>query len=287
MNSNPILYFFLFIVLFFACRPEKHKKQKGFSHHPLGYYYQLLAFDTNAFVYKANYMARVSASFKTQADSVFWDSSNNFNDCFFIRIDSLQHSNFLQHGISRSAQSDSVCLLIPTAEFFKQQFNLKEVPFFSKTDSVVKINFRLQQILSPEKYADFNENLRRKEQEKIGEYVKHHQAEKDESGFYWLQKPAGLSSIGIKTGTLVKLNYTGFYLNNRFLEKAENFEFVYGTPDQLLKGLNYVIPKIKKGEVAKIILPSQLAFGENGSSNGAVPPFTPLLYEIKIIDIKE
>jgi FKBP-type peptidyl-prolyl cis-trans isomerase len=61
---------------------------------------------------------------------------------------------------------------------------------------------------------------------------------------------------------------------------------VYGTPDQVLKGINYVIPRLKVGQSAKIILPSRLAFGEKGSSNGTVPPFTPLLYEITLNDIK-
>ena len=48
----------------------------------------------------------------------------------------------------------------------------------------------------------------------------------------------------------------------------------------------YALYKLKKGEKAKIILPSQLAFGDQGSSNGVIPPYTPLVYQIEIIDIK-
>ncbi|MGZ3885263.1 MAG: FKBP-type peptidyl-prolyl cis-trans isomerase [Bacteroidia bacterium] len=43
---------------------------------------------------------------------------------------------------------------------------------------------------------------------------------------------------------------------------------------------------MKKGDFVKIILSSWLAFGETGSSNGTIPPFTPLLYEIKLIEVK-
>lgn len=91
----------------------------------------------------------------------------------------------------------------------------------------------------------------------------------------------------LKPGDLIAIAYQGEYLTGRFLEKSpEKFEFTVGTPDQLLKGLNYVITRLKLGENAKIILPSRLAFGENGSSNGMVPPYTPLVYELEILEHK-
>jgi FKBP-type peptidyl-prolyl cis-trans isomerase len=67
---------------------------------------------------------------------------------------------------------------------------------------------------------------------------------------------------------------------------VNQLEFTYGTPDQLIKGLNIVIGTLKKGEFVKIIVPSRLAFGEKGSSNGSIQPYTPLVYNLKIIDIK-
>ena len=51
--------------------------------------------------------------------------------------------------------------------------------------------------------------------------------------------------------------------------------------------IHYVIKRLKKGQNAKIILPSRLAFGENGSSNGTIAPYTPLIYEIKIIECND
>src|SRR5690606_29958762 len=142
-----------------------------------------------------------------------WDSFNNFNDCFFIRIDSTQHDNFLQHYVSRCALYDSACLLIPTKDFFGQQFQLNQIPFFSINDSVVKINLRVKEFLNPKEFADFNENLRKKEALLIEDYVKKHAAQKDEKGFYWLQKPNKISENLIETGNLVKISYTGYYLN--------------------------------------------------------------------------
>ena len=107
----------------------------------------------------------------------------------------------------------------------------------------------------------------------------------DPLGFYWVERPEAGKGSQIQPGNGVSIAYEGCFLNGRFLEKSgKDFELIYGTPDQLLKGLNYVIRSLKLGQNAKIILPSRLAFGENGSSNGIVPPFTPLLYKIKITD---
>jgi len=44
---------------------------------------------------------------------------------------------------------------------------------------------------------------------------------------------------------------------------------------------------MKKGEKSKIILPSYLGFGEQGSSDGKIPPYTPLLYEIELLNIEK
>jgi FKBP-type peptidyl-prolyl cis-trans isomerase len=110
----------------------------------------------------------------------------------------------------------------------------------------------------------------------------------DTLGFYWLGYPKQSDSVMVKNGDVVSVYYEGKFLNGRFLERSPaHFDFIYGTPDQLLKGLNYVIPRLKIGQSAKIILPSRLAFGESGSANGMVPPFTPLQYTIKLIDIKK
>jgi FKBP-type peptidyl-prolyl cis-trans isomerase len=90
-----------------------------------------------------------------------------------------------------------------------------------------------------------------------------------------------------KTGDQVSFAYRGSYLNGRFLERSgSDFELIYGTPEQILTGLNYAIGRLKLGENAKIILPSRLAFGDEGSSNGTVPPFTPLVYQIQLTKLK-
>lgn len=282
------LTFFL-ILISFSCGQKVRKK--GYSLHPSGYYYQLISFESDNSEPTHNKVAWVSASFSTQSDSIFWDSFNNLNDKFYLENDSLGRDNFLKNYILKCSALDSACVLIRTKDFFRQQFKSAAVPYFCEGDSVVKINLKVKRVLSKEDFVKITHDLRKKEERQIEHFfgtLAETEAALDPLGFYWVYHDTVEGSGVPQAGDHVTVAYRGEYINGRFLEKSgADFEFIYGTPDQLLKGLNYVIGRLKMGENAKIILPSRLAFGENGSSNGTVPPYTPLVYEIQLIDLKK
>ncbi len=282
-----ILSSFIFLLFISAC---KRNNKEHFSYNALGYYYKLISFNSTASTYQPNSVAWIDATFATQSDSVFWDSRNNFNDNFFVPVDSFATNNFLKNYISKLTVSDSACLMIRTKDFYKQQFNSDKISFFSEKDTVVKVNIKVRRILTADEYTNRTVNLLKQEAEHIEAYYKSPQEfemSRDSLGFYWIEKPPPSDLPVTVYSNTVTLSYRGTFLNGRIFEKSPaNFEVSYGTPDQLIKGLNYVIKRLKKGQNAKIILPSRLAFGENGSTNGIIAPYTPLIYEIKIIDVK-
>jgi len=61
------------------------------------------------------------------------------------------------------------------------------------------------------------------------------------------------------------------------------FQFVYGTEWQVVKGLEEAIGMMQEGEKALVILPSDLAFGSEGSSTGIIPAYTSLIFDVEII----
>ena len=122
----------------------------------------------------------------------------------------------------------------------------------------------------------------------IDRYLKDQQlpAEPDEAGIYHMFHKLS-DGTPVEAGRRVRVTYTGSFLDGRSVDIREKpLEFVYGTPDQVVDGLNIVIGGLKQGESAKIILPSRLAFGEKGSANGSIPPYSPLVYEIKVLEVK-
>ena len=282
------IYTFMAMVLLIAC---KSNFSRTYSYDKDGaYYYHLISYENNENPPKLNKLFKVYLSFSNQNDSVFWDSYNNYKNSFVIKMDSAQKTNILQKALYRFNSNDSGAILIRTLPFFSQQFNVNQVPFFAANDSVVKVNFKIKEELTEQEFLNMQQELLRKEYIQIHQFLGNtYDQEKglDSLGFYWLGTPKQNDSASVKQGDVVSIHYEGNFLNGRFLERSpERFDFIFGTPDQILKGLNYVIPRLKIGQSAKIILPSRLAFGETGSANGMVPPFTPLQYTIKLIDIK-
>lgn len=275
------------LLICFGCKTSNEKSTYSFN--KKGYYWKLTAFSNEKNNYKHGSVAWVNAVFKTLSDSIFYDSEHDMNDRFYIRIDSTVKDNFLKHLISLSEEGDSLSLMIRPEVFFKQQFK-SEVPYFCKKDTSVKVELRIKKVIDANEFNTITSEFRNNELAEIeaffGSAMKF-ELSRDSLGFYWVEKPQEISGDKVKYGDQLQIKYEGAFLNGRVVDiSPDNFQINYGTPDQLIKGLNYVIGRLKVGQNSKIIVPSQLAFGENGSSNGNIPPCTPMLYKISITAIK-
>nr|MBA3902022.1 FKBP-type peptidyl-prolyl cis-trans isomerase [Bacteroidota bacterium] len=84
------------------------------------------------------------------------------------------------------------------------------------------------------------------------------------------------------------VKYTGYLLDGTMFDQEDiPFTFNLDAEGQVIPGLEIAIKRMKKGGKAKIIIPSHLAFGELGSSNGLIPPKAPLIYEIELIAVNK
>ena len=99
------------------------------------------------------------------------------------------------------------------------------------------------------------------------------------------------STVGdtIRYGDQVGISYVGKFLNGYVFDNTDDKgitpTFRYGEDYQLLEGVESGLKGLKEGESVKIILPSRRAFGEEGSLAGIVPPYTAVIFEIKILKI--
>lgn len=249
-----------------------------------GFYYRLISFsEENKYAGTAKWL-HVRANFATQDDSVFWDSYNNLKDLFVLRSDTTAPGVLLAQ-VSRHIQGDSFCLALPVKSFMQEVYHTSEIPFFLRNDSVVKVYLKLHGAYEKNDFLPERSELELVEFDQIESFLggpEKAEAARDPFGFFWVEKPV-LTTSPVKTGERVRLSLKGSFLSGRQFDAVfVHQEFTFGNPDQVLPGINYVIGRLGHGQTAKIILPSRLAFGEFGSSNGAVPPFTPLIYEVKI-----
>jgi len=288
------ILFFLITIFFYSCK--KQGQTNGYTKSSQGYYFKLLSIgDGNEIPLEDNVVV-LDAVMKTQADSVFWDTKHDAANGLYVFLNSKLKSGSCKSYFLNMVEGDSVSFLIKPSEFFREYFDTI-APYFCKNDSLIKFDVKLNQIISKAEYDALKKNAEGHDEEEDTELLElqiidcyllqnYKYVKPDINGIYTLQKTT-TNLEKVSPGKRVKLSYSGTFLDGKTVGDSEQIiEFVYGTPDQLIKGLNIVISALKKGETTKIIVPSRLAFGELGNSNGSIPPYTPLVYNIKIIEIK-
>ena len=274
-RQNHLWWVALAVTFFWvSCKKEQRELAflKGAGH------YKLVAFrQASQAILPQGSQLLLQVSFATQKDSVFWDSYNNAGEIFEIQVDTGS-ANPLIRLASRGTEGDSVWLMAPIHPFFLTQFNSEKSPFFCQSDSVVHVRYRIVRAWSDVSLEQHYASLEEREVELLASTFAPYT---DENGIIWMEgEPADSITAA---GTKIKCNWVGTFMNGRPLENQLNFEWQAGTPDQIVNGLAIALRRIRPGQHAKIILPSSLAFGPEGSSNGTVPPYTPLVYAIDVL----
>lgn len=126
--------------------------------------------------------------------------------------------------------------------------------------------------------------LKEAEHKIIEEYVK----KKNLKGSY---TPSGLfvaineagSGRNPDASSIVKVEYTGYFLDGRVFDGCETGKPIEFGLDQVVSGWTEGIPHFKKGGSGVLILPSHIAYGPSG--RGPIPPNTVLAFDIRLVDI--
>lgn len=81
----------------------------------------------------------------------------------------------------------------------------------------------------------------------------------------------------------IVLDYKGFSLKDDSLDIPDYpLQFNVSDQYQVIKGIEIALQNMHFGDSVLVIIPSYLAFGELGSKNGNVPPYTALKYYLKV-----
>ncbi len=120
----------------------------------------------------------------------------------------------------------------------------------------------------------------------IPSYISHHQLDAKDGGngiFYTFEKK-GKGTIP-KPGDYVKLNYVGKMLDGSVFDQSQPDDpFVFRVGYRIvIQGWDKGIQKLPVGSKATLLVPAALGYGSSGL--GEIPPNTPLLFEIEVLEI--
>lgn len=125
-----------------------------------------------------------------------------------------------------------------------------------------------------------------KEIEQIEAYINstNDTAYKTKTNLYFIQIRKG-TGIRAEKGTLVAIHYSCYLLNGKKIDSSyggDSLVFIlgYGT---LISGVEEGISYMYAGGKSKLIMPSTLAYGEEGK--GEIPPNSPLIFEIELLTV--
>lgn len=120
----------------------------------------------------------------------------------------------------------------------------------------------------------------------IPSYISHHQldAKDDGNGIFYSFEKKGKGAIP-KPGDYVKLNYVGKMLDGSVFDQSQPDDpFVFRVGYRIvIQGWDKGIQKLPVGSKATLLVPAALAYGSSGL--GEIPPNTPLLFEIEVLEI--
>ncbi len=89
-------------------------------------------------------------------------------------------------------------------------------------------------------------------------------------------------------GDVVVVHYTGYLADGKIFDssvrRGQPFKFVVGSR-QVITGWDIAIRYMRKGCKARIIVPPDLAYADK--KIGKIPPFSTLIFDIELIDIKK
>jgi hypothetical protein len=107
------------------------------------------------------------------------------------------------------------------------------------------------------------------------------------SGLIYLITKKGTGRLP-KNGETVVLHYTGMLTNGVKFDSSHDrdqpFAFKLGA-GQVIKGYDEGLSKLRVGDHAILVIPSNLAYGSRGAG-GVIPPDSKLIFVVEVVDVK-
>ncbi len=225
---------------------------------------------------------------KTAGDSLLRNTVKEGNPMTYP----LQKGGFkgaFENALYKFNEGDSLTVFVSADSLFKSM--QQPLPPFVTKGSDLSFICKIIKIQSREDFAKSMNDRKANEGKIIDDYAKKNMptATKTANGIYYLVNKAG-TGASPTAGMTVSMLYTGKLMDGKVFDASANhggapFSFPLGQ-SAVIPGWEQVVSMMKKGEKCTVLIPSALAYGEQGAG-GAIEPNTPLIFEMELVDFKK
>jgi len=299
---------FIGILFAWSCQSD----QAGFMTTLDGLTYKFHEHNSDAGVVLPGDLITADVIFRTE-DTVFFVSSRDLSVPYQFVVLDPKFGGDLYDALLLMGVGDSATFIINGDSLFRFDFEIQDLPDFIGKNTLVYMDIRLLSLMPKDVFEKerktydstmetTGQEYKDREQSGIQTYLDQHNisAIPSESGLYFIEIEPG-AGPSLEPGKRVKVDYSVMFINGEIFETTKRdialknnifdsikryrpFEYTHGD-SIMIKGWNEGLSYMTEGGKARLIIPSSLAYGEQGVE-GYIPPFTPLIYEIEVLEVK-
>lgn len=290
MRHLKLLTFLSIAAILFSCNNQS-KIFPEFSVTKTNIHYKLVEIGETSDKAKPTDYVNVLIAYRTPTDSIFFSGSRTF------QLTEPQFAGSIDECFTMLSAGDSAIFHLSANDFFTKTIEAA-IPNFFGPEDFLRVDIKMLGILEErayerekESFLHWIEDFGDYEQVLLKQYIDEqtNDFEQTTSGIYYIPIEQGVGRK-IQVGDTLTVHFEGRFFNGRYFDSTrkrnEAFQFVYGQKWQVIPGLEEAIGMMYPYERAIFIIPSHLAFGQGGSSTGIVPPFTPVIFEVEVMEVK-
>lgn len=226
---------------------------------------------------------RVLYSTYDQGQPMMWENGRDFDN------------KGVTEALGLMSKGSKASIIVPSSLAFGEQGRGQMIPPYTTllydlelVDIMTKAQMEKEQADQQRKANEEIEKAKKEEAGKLQSYLKSNNIKvaPTASGLYYIETKKGTGEQAA-TGKTVKVHYTGTLLDgtkfDSSVDRGEPFSFVLGQ-GQVIRGWDEGIALMKEGGKARLVIPSQLAYGENGRQS--IPPSATLVFDVELIDVQ-
>lgn len=209
-----------------------------------------------------------------------------------LQLHDYKTNGVLNEALQMMKVGDSAIFIID-AFYFNNITSQIPLPSCIRKGDVITLYVRFMKLYTQNEVLLEQERIKKiklqNEQEVMNNYITTHnlKPKKLDCGIYYCQMKAGNGKTP-RLGDSVTVHFDAKVINSEHFDDSKKhnkpYSFVLGD-STMVKGWTMGILNMREGEIAKIISPSAMAYGEKGVPD-IVPPFSAVIFDIHLLKVK-